>query len=323
MTKPKKSDSIAARAAALRAKNQPKEIARRALELLPRFASACDSYFPRRGLVVHPTPAFPDWPKRVKEIGADRDMHPLNELTNSLPKPKTGAEAKWKREFIKINDAVCDLWVRKYWEPVAVLIRVTLYAETFAELRALVPKDEYHAELHPIVVEFIHKLNFKRAIEDVTELRFGLDDHRFKLRGYFEWLAREVKRLSGPRVQLSAVSFGIGSGVISDPKPPANTLAPKPREPAIWDGLVLPKWDERDREFLLIFIEQPPGLCLTSTRLCELFGNRATGLSVPADSAFRTRIVPRLLAWGLQNEGKRGYSLPADALARRVFSAGG
>lgn len=79
----------------------------------------------------------------------------------------------------------------------------------------------------------------------------------------------------------------------------------------------------REIEVLRVLIESPPSTCLVAARLCDEALKRNKRHTFITDSYFRSKTVPRLKPWGLKSEGKRGYSLPADALARRVYGARG
>lgn len=79
----------------------------------------------------------------------------------------------------------------------------------------------------------------------------------------------------------------------------------------------------REIEILRVFVDSPPMTCLTSVAVCEAAYKRAPNLGLMSENYFRSKTVPRLKPWGLRSHGKRGYSLPADAPARRAYGRHG
>lgn len=74
---------------------------------------------------------------------------------------------------------------------------------------------------------------------------------------------------------------------------------------------------------LRVFLDSPLPVCVKADAVCEAAFNRHRDHGRMDAADFRTRIVPRLKKWGLKSEGRRGYSLPPDALARRAINPGG
>jgi hypothetical protein len=65
-----------------------------------------------------------------------------------------------------------------------------------------------------------------------------------------------------------------------------------------------------------ILLGQAPEEPLTGSALCEEYEERTKkGLD---EGALRSRIIPKLAAWGLKNEPKLGYYFPEDSAARAV-----
>ncbi|TAJ12094.1 MAG: hypothetical protein EPO68_13935 [Planctomycetota bacterium] len=89
----------------------------------------------------------------------------------------------------------------------------------------------------------------------------------------------------------------------------AAKKAPPPPNPN------LPPLTDDQQRFRDIFLEQGPHDCMLGSRACEEFYKRTR--KAIEESAFRTRIVPALKAWGLKNVRRKGYYFPFDAPARR------
>ena len=83
----------------------------------------------------------------------------------------------------------------------------------------------------------------------------------------------------------------------------------------------LPVLGKQEQEFMEIFLDREPFQALSGPEACDEFQRRMGGETAIDESAFRSRIVPRLRHWGLQNEPRRGYFFPADSPARRMRRA--
>lgn len=86
-----------------------------------------------------------------------------------------------------------------------------------------------------------------------------------------------------------------------------------PKEADIHD-LRLPPMTKKEAAVLNLLAEREPHLPITSEKLAS----ELTRLHRPFTEAsgIRTRIIPKFKKLGLETHGKRGYSFPADALAR-------
>jgi len=149
--------------------------------------------------------------------------------------------------------------------------------------------------LHRRFVAFVRAEIGTSSVESLLnwleQLRGELGGFRFALGTYFLWLAERVRGANGP----------------SDQGKPG-------KEPTGIQTNALPLLSWQARVFRDILLRRQPEEPVVGSRLCaEYFEVTKQGID---EADFRTRIVPPLKGWGLQNKRKLGYFFPQDAPAR-------